>query len=78
MPCSHVQWGQSACDFVVKILSRNIRISARAQQQGRRFDQTLLDGEVQQPPIWAGRIDQGRVIIQQRFGPIEPIECDCR
>jgi hypothetical protein len=44
----------------------------------RRFDQTPLDGEVQQSPIWAGRTDQGRVSIQQRFGAIEPIECDCR
>ena len=51
---------------------------ASVQQQGGRFRKALLDGEMQQPPIWAGRIDQGRVGIQQCFGAIELIENNCR
>src|SRR5262245_14387917 len=61
MPGGHMQWREWADDLLVEMLSRNVRIGAVAEQQSGRFRQTLLDGEVQQPPIRAGGPDQGRV-----------------
>src|SRR6266508_3889643 len=78
MPGGHMQWRERANDLLVEMLSCKVGIGAIVEQQGGCFRQTLLDGEVQQPPISAGGTDQGRVGIQQGFGPIELIECNGR
>ena len=64
MPRGHMQWREGADDLLVEVLSRKIRIGPIAEQQAGRFRETLLDGEMQQPSIWAGGTHQGRVGIQ--------------